>query len=140
MARAGHKYPLIVYQHMVNRWWPAMFALGLGMFALAYTEYIDPIGHFLVWRWQLSGAIGALAVVVGLFFFFIRYMAYVQPLPNYLKIVTPFMRLNISYKRIRKTTATEMHYLFPRNSMSGWVQDIFAPLATRTAVILELSG
>jgi hypothetical protein len=50
------------------------------------------------------------------------------------------MRLNISYKRIRKTTATEMHYLFPRNSMSGWVQDIFAPLATRTAVILELSS
>jgi hypothetical protein len=140
MARAGHKYPLIVYQHMVNRWWPAMFALGLGMFALAYSEYIDPIGHFLVWRWQLPGGIGALAVVVGLFFFIIRYVAYVRPLPNYLKIVTPFMRLNISYKRIRKTTATEMHYLFPRNSMSGWVQDIFAPLATRTAVILELSS
>jgi len=140
MARAGHKYPLIVYQHMVNRWWPAMFALGLGMFALAYSEYIDSIGHFLVWRWQLPGGIGALAVVVGLFFFIIRYVAYVRPLPNYLKIVTPFMRLNISYKRIRKTTATEMHYLFPRNSMSGWVQDIFAPLATRTAVILELSS
>ncbi len=140
MARAGHKYPLIVYQHMLNRWWPAMIALGIGMFALAYSEYIDPLAQFIVWRWQLSGGIGILAIVVGIFFFIIRYFAYVQPLPNYLKLVTPFMSINISYKRIKKTTATEMHYLFPRNSLSGWVQDIFAPLANKTALIIELSG
>jgi hypothetical protein len=35
-------------------------------------------------------------------------LCYVQPLPNSLKLVTPFMRLNISYKRFKKTTATEM--------------------------------
>ena len=44
MARSGHKYPLIVYRHMLNRWWPAMIAMGLGMFALAYSEYIEPLG------------------------------------------------------------------------------------------------
>jgi len=49
MARAGHKYPLIVYRHMLNRWWPAMFAMGIGMFALAYSEYIQPLGPFLPW-------------------------------------------------------------------------------------------
>jgi len=140
MARAGHKYPLIVYRHMLDRWWPAMIAIGLVMFALAYGEYIDPLGKFLPWRWQLFGGIGILAILVGLFFIFIRYIAYVQPLSNSLKLVTPFLRLNISYKRIRKTTTTEMHYLFPKKSMSGWVQDIFAPLATRTAVVIELSG
>lgn len=140
MARAGHKYPLIVYRHMLDRWWPAMIAIGLVMFALAYGEYIDPLGKFLPWRWQLFGGVGILAILVGLFFIFIRYIAYVQPLSNSLKLVTPFLRLNISYKRIRKTTTTEMHYLFPKKSMSGWVQDIFAPLATRTAVVIELSG
>jgi hypothetical protein len=125
---------------MLNRWWPAMIAIGLGMFALAYSEYIQPLGKFLPWRWQLAAAVGGLAILVGIFFWVIRFFAYVQPFPTYLKLATPFMRINISYKRIRKTTATEMRYIFPLKSMSGWVRDIFSPLATRTALVIELSG
>ena len=140
MARAGHKYPLIVYQHMLNRWWPAMITLGLGMFALAYSEYIHPMAQFLPWRWQLFAGIGGLCVLIGAFFLIIRYLAYVQPFPHYLKLVTPFLRINISYKRINRTTTTEMHYLFPRKSMSGWMWDIFEPLAGRTAIVIDLNG
>jgi hypothetical protein len=140
MARAGHKYPLIVYRHILNRWWPAMIAIGLGMFGFAYTEYIQPLGRFLPWRWQLCVAIGGLAIMVGIFFLVVRFFAYVQPFPNHLKFVTPFMRINISYKRIQKTTATEMRYLFPYKSMSGWVQEIFSPLANKTALVIDLNG
>jgi len=140
MARAGHKYPLLVYRHILNRWWPAMIAIGLGMFALAYSEYIEPLGKFLPWRWQLFAAIGGLAILVGVFFWIIRFSAYVQPLPNHLKLVTPFMRINISYKRFQKTTATEMRYLFSYKGMSGWVRDIFSPLANKTALVIDLHG
>lgn len=141
MARAGHKYPLIVYRHLVNRWWPAMLAIGLGMFGWAYTEYdLEPLGKFLPWRWQLAAAVGGLAVIVGIFFWVIRFFAYVQPFPTYLKLVTPFMRLNISYKRIKKTTVTEMRYLFPFKSMGWWVRDIFSPLAAKTALVIDLSN
>ena len=140
MARAGHKYPLIVYRHMVNRWWPAMIAIGLGMFALAYSEYIQPLSQFISWRWQLFAAIGGLSILIGVFFWVIRFFAYVQPYPTYLKLVTPFIRINISYNRIQKTTSAEMRYLFSMKSMSGWVQDIFSPLANNTAVVIELTG
>jgi MFS family permease len=140
MARGGHKYPLIVYQHMLNRWWPALMAIGLGMFALAYSEYIDPMAQFVSWRWQLFAGIGVLAILIGIFFLILRHLAYVQPFPEYLKLVTPFMRLNISYKRIRKTTTTEMHYLFPFKGLSGWMQDIFEPLAGKTAMVIDLNG
>ena len=140
MARGGHKYPLIVYQHMLNRWWPALIAIGLGMFALAYSEYIDPMAQFVSWRWQLFTGIGVLAILIGIFFVVLRHLAYVQPFPEYLKLVTPFMRLNISYKRIKKTTTTEMHYLFPFKGLSGWMQDIFEPLAGRTAMVVDLNG
>lgn len=140
MARAGHKYPLIVYRHMVSRWWPAMIVMGLIMLLLAVHEYTDPLVPFITWRWQLAGVAGLLAIFAGLFFLVVKNFAYVQPLPNSLKLVTPFMRLKISYKRIRKTTASEMHYLFPKNSLSGWMQDIFAPLANKTAIIIELNG
>ncbi len=140
MARAGHRYPLIVYRHMLNRWWTPMVAIGLGMFALAYSEYIDPLGRFLPWRWQLFAAIGGLSIFVGIFFWIIRFFAYVQPHPSYLKLVTPFLRIKISYKRIKKTTAAEMRYLFSYKSMSGWVRDIFSPLANNTAVVIELNA
>lgn len=140
MARAGRRYPLIVYQHMLNRWWPAMITMGLVMFAFAYDEYTDPMAQFIAWRWQLAGGAGALAIFVGLLFIVLKQFAYVRPFPTYLKVVTPFMRINISYKRIRRTMPTEMHHLFPRKILSGWMQDIFAPLANKTALVIELSG
>ncbi|MGE5377182.1 MAG: hypothetical protein ACM3XO_19170 [Bacteroidota bacterium] len=134
------KYPLIVYRHMLDRWWPAMIAMGLGLFAMAYGEYIDPLSRFIPWRWQLCVGVGSLAILVGLFFIIIRHFAYVQVFPNYLKLVTPFFHLNISRKRITRTSTSEMRLLFPRKSMSWWVQDIFSPLATQTAVVVELTG
>lgn len=140
MRRAGHKYPLIVYRHMVSRWWTPMIAIGLVMFWLAYQEYVTPLGQLLQWRWQLPAAVGGLSIFIGIFFWVIRFFAYVQPYPTYLKLVTPFMQLNISYKRIQKTTATEMRHLFPLKKMSGWVRDIFSPLANNTAVVIELTG
>src|SRR5215216_2284149 len=140
MMRAGRKYRLIVYQHMLNRWWPALIAMGIGLFAIAYSEYIGPLGRFITWRWQLPIGVGALAIFVGLFFIVIKSFAYIQPTPNYLKLVTPFMRLNISYRRISKALPAEMHSLFPPKSLSGWMQDILAPLSTQTALVLVLTG
>lgn len=150
MARAGHRYPLLVYRHVVSRWWFALVFMGIALFGWAYVEYRQPpgsnvlwpffLGSFLVWPWQLLIAIGMLAILVGIFFWSIRYFAYVQPYPTYLKLVTPFMRVHISYKRIQKTTATEMRYLFDYKKMSGWIRDIFSPLATKTALVIDLTG
>ena len=140
MARAGRKYPLVVYRHMLNRWWPALITMGFGMFALAYSAYLDPMSQFLPWHWQELVAVGILAILVGLFFWTIRHIAYVQALPGHLKLVTPFMRINISYRRFKKTTTTEMGYLFPRKSLSWWMQEIVAPLAHKTAMVIDLNG
>ena len=140
MARGGTKFPLVVYQHLLNRWWTPMIALGLGMFGIAYGQYMEPLGPFLPMSWIPLVAIGALAIMVGIFFLIIRQIAYVQAFPGYLKFVTPFLRLNISYKRIHKTTTVEMRQLFPPKSMSGWMRDIFSPLASQTALIIELKS
>jgi len=140
MARGGHKFPLVVYQRLVGRWWFPMIAIGLGMFWLAYQEYTHPIYRFIPWRWQVFAGVGALAILVGIFFLVIRQVAYIQPFPGYVKLVTPFIRLNISYKRIHKTTVSEMRQLFPPKSMSGWMKDIFEPFASKTALVLELKS
>jgi hypothetical protein len=134
------KYPLIVYRHMLNRWWPAMITMGLVMFALAYIEYTSPIARFISWRWQLAAGVGVLAILVGLFFIILKQFAYVQVFPTYLKLVIPFLRLKISYKRVTRTTATEMRLLFPPKSMSWWVREIFAPLSSLTAIVIDLNS
>jgi hypothetical protein len=139
MARR-RKYPLIVYRHMLNRWWPAMIAMGLGMFALAYSEYIRPIAQFIAWRWQLAAAVGVMAIIVGIFFLIIKHFAYVQVFPTYLKLVTPFLHVRISSRRITRTTTSEMRQLFPPKSMSWWTQEMIAPLASLTAVVIELNS
>jgi len=138
--RPGKKYPLIIYRQIVSRWWFAMIFMGFGLFALAYAEYIKPTAKFNPLPWQVFAGVGALAIFVGVFFFAIRFMAYVQPHPSYLKFVTPFLRINISYRRIRRTVTTEMRQLFPLKGMSGWAQDVLSPLASKTALVLELNG
>ena len=140
MARGGTKFPLVVYQHLLNRWWTPMIAMGLGMFGIAYGQYMEPLGPFLPMSWIPLVVIGVLAIIVGIFFLIIRQIAYVQAFPGYLKFITPFMRLNISYKRIHKTSTVEMRQLFPPKSMSGWMRDIFAPLASQTALVIELKS
>ena len=137
--RVGKRYPLLVYRHIVSRWWFAMIFMGLGLFALAYSEYTEPLGEFLP-DWQVFAAVGGLALFVGIFFFVIRFLAYVQPTGDHLRLITPFLHMNISYRRIRKTTTTEMRQLFPPKGMSGWVQDIFSPLSTKTALVIELTA
>ena len=138
--RGGTKFQLVVYQHLLGRWWSGVMGIGVAMFGLAYTEYIQPLGKLLAWRWQLPAAIGALAVLAGLFLLVIRRFAYVQAFPGYLKLATPFLRVNISYRRLIRATTAEMGQLFQRRSMSGWVWDIFEPLAGRTALVVELKS
>ena len=140
MARGGRRFPLVVYQRLVGRWWTPMIAIGLVMFALAYGEYAHPIYRFIPWRWQVFAGVGVLAILIGIFFLVIRQIAYIQAFPGYVKLVTPFMRINISYKRIHKTTVSEMYQLFPPKNMSGWMKEIFEPFSRQTAIVLELKS
>jgi len=142
MARGGHKFPLIVYQHLLDRWWKPMFAIALVMFVLTYVEYTDPVDKFIALNWQVLAGVGVLAIFTGIFFLITRHFAYIQAFPGYIKLATPFMRINISYKRLTRTPTAEMRQLFPPKSLSGWSmdRDIVAPLASQTALILELKS
>jgi hypothetical protein len=57
-----------------------------------------------------------------------------------MRIVTPFLRLNISYKRIQRSSSATMAALFPPSSIGGWRREILEPLGNRTAVVVDLNG
>lgn len=140
MARAGRRYPLVIYREMVNRWWPVILVLSLFLLVLTWVAYRDPLAQVQSWRWlgmlSLSGGV----FLASLFLLGMRGMAYVQAFPTHVKLVTPFLRFNISYKRLRRNTTAEMRALFPPDKMRGWKRSLIAPLGGRTAVVLELTG
>ena len=137
MAKAGSRYSLVMYTHMINRWWPPVLAIGFALLGLAWV--LERWG-FEDWRWMTLGSVGLLVLVIALFMFTLRKSAYVRLFNDHLRLVTPFLRINISYKRIRRTTSATMGALFPPTTISGWRRQIVEPLAPRTALVIELNG
>jgi hypothetical protein len=92
------------------------------------------------WRWLTFAVLGVVTVIGGLVMFLVRKSAYVQPFADHLRLVTPFLRLNISYKRFRRTTSANIGSIFPPKSISQSLQDIVSPLAKMTAIVIEVSS
>ena len=91
MARGGTKFPLIVYRHLLSRWWPPMIAMGLGMFGIGLRTVYGTDGSVPAHGVGMPLiVVGVLAILIGVFFLVIRQVAYVQAFPGYLKFVTPF--------------------------------------------------
>jgi hypothetical protein len=137
MARGGRRYSLVIYTIMLNRWWPAIFTLGLAVIGLAGAIYFRGLEQ---WRWTTLAVLGGFIVIFSLFILTVRKSAYVRPFSDHLRLVTPFLRLNISYKRIRKTSSATMAGLFPPSSVSSWKKGIIEPVAKMTAVVIELNA
>jgi hypothetical protein len=137
MAKGGRRYPLVVYTRMINRWWAAIFALGLALLGVSWA--LRSWG-FEEWRWLVFISIGALNLFLGVVLFLLRKSAYVQPFGDHLRLVTPFLRLNISYKRFRRASTTNMGAVFPPKSVSNWQAEILEPLLPMTALLIELNG
>lgn len=137
MAKGGRRYPLVIYTHMMNRWWPAIFTLGLALLGLAWA--VRSYGYE-EWRWLAFTSVGGFNVFLGLILLVLRKSAYVQPFSDHLRLVTPFLRLNISYKRFRRASSANMGVLFPPKSISSWRAEIIEPLAKMTVIVIELSS
>lgn len=141
MAKAGRRYPLLIYTRMMDRWWPAVFCIGLALIALAWPFYSDLYTRLTEpWRWMTLAGLGVVVVFISLIMLALRKSAYVQPFSDHLRLVTPLLRMKISYRRIRRTTTATMYSLFPPRTLSGTKRAIIEPLANLTAVVVELNS
>ena len=139
MPRKPKRYPLPVYERMLKRWvsatfWLAVFVTGFGAAAWFYAPQFSDFNIYL-----LLGA-GAFAFLVTLILFLIRKAAYLQLYPEYLRIVTPFMRVKVNYKSIKRTNTAEMGNLFSMKKVRGMRREIVAPFIKHTAIVLNLSA
>ena len=135
MAKGGRRYPLIIYTRMLDRWWPAVFVLGLALLGLAWAFYS---WGFEEWRWLVFVSIGGLCVFLGFLLLIFRRSAYIQPYSDHFRLVTPFLRLNVSYKRFLRASSVNMGALFPPNTISKGQADVVQSVAKMTAIVIEL--
>jgi len=150
MAKGGRKYRLIIYEYMLNRWWPvtlliALFIfLNVGVLWGAEWYFINPAEDPLPIISSSNGtvmlAIGGISLIFSLFLLITRKGAYVQLFDNHLRLVTPFLRLNVSYKRIQKSTTAQVYNLFPPKSLSLWKRDLIGPISGSTVVVIHLTS
>jgi hypothetical protein len=140
MAKAGRRYPLLIYTRMLNRWWPAMLVLSIALFAITWSISRMPEGQTQPYLVMVIAGLGGLTLLFTLFLLIIRKAAYVRAFPTYLRLATPFLRINISYRRFRGSTTSEMRALFPPKSLSSWRREIIAPLSSMTAIVINLNG
>ncbi|MBT3189135.1 MAG: hypothetical protein HN736_04820 [Anaerolineae bacterium] len=140
MAKVGKRYPLLIYEHTLNRWYPATFALSIILFIFWWFQPVflkappkNGSQEFAVL--MVSG----LSLLMTIFFFLMRKAAYVRAYGDHLRLVTPFLRMNISYKRIIKTRATEMSTLFQPSKLSTMRREAMGSLLSKTAIVVDLT-
>jgi hypothetical protein len=150
MAQGGKKYRLVLYEHMINRWWPATLWLALIPLAnvgvlwgaqLYFTNPADnPLPALPDQTAMILLAVSGLAFVFTAALLIARGLAYVQLFPDHMLLATPFMRLKVSYKRIVRITTSQVGMLYPPKSMSGNDREIIAPISSLTAIVVHLTS
>ena len=142
MARKkkGKRHILLLYRHFWNRIWRVSLLLGLLLGVLWWQSWsgfipLVPTANNL---WIMAGAI--VLILIGILSFIARYFNYVQPFPTHIKLVTPLLRLNISYKRVVSVRSADLGKLFPARQQSWGQRQFLDPFYGMTAVTLNLKG
>lgn len=133
----GEKFPLLIYRR-----WARMLRLPSLLIAVTsgVAWWFAPDIPLLAdhdWVPIVIGVVGALIFVYSLW---ARRMAYVQCLPNYIKIRTPLLSVVLSYKRVLQVRPVEFHSQFTPANLSRSQRRLLQPFLGLTVILIELRG
>jgi hypothetical protein len=137
--KKGDRHPLLLYRRVMGRLWAPALVLGLLLLLVWIWGWFYPTplleGGDNIWL----AVAGLVSLAFALFALLGRSVAYVQPNRDHLRLVTPFLRMNISYRRLRNSHPAVFTQLFPPDEAS-WAQlNVLDPFYGRTAVVVELA-
>jgi hypothetical protein len=136
----GKRHILVIYKRSLDRLWHLSLPFGLILLFLWWqiTYKTIPLIETHKVHWILAGAVVCLAITF--FALLARNMAYVQASSTHLRVVTPFLRVNISYRRIRNVHSANFTNLYPPNQ-SGWAQrSALSDYYGKTVIVIVLNS
>jgi hypothetical protein len=138
--KSGSRHALLFYRRTMGRMFGATLALGTLLVLAAWLALLEPVMILGIPSNVWLFAIGVFSLAISLFALVARSMAYVQPCDSYLKVVTPFLRLKVSYRRIVSARPSQVQQIFPPNK-ANWAQRSFLePFYAKTAIVIDLKG
>ena len=137
-AKPGRKHIFLTYRRTMDRLWQATFVLGLLLSGLWYwgpwiMPSLQPPNDKVI----LAGALFLLAFT--LFALGARNAAYAQAYPDHLRLVTPFLRLKISYRRVRSVGSKEFRSQFSYSELPWTEKEFLQPFLGATLLQVELT-
>lgn len=137
--KVGNRHTILLYKRVMDRMWTATLLLGILLLGLWGWGWFSPAVLIEAQNsfWLLAGS--GMLLGFTLFAFFGRNMAYVQARPNHLRLVTPFLRTNISYKRMRSVHPANFQQLYPPSEASWAERRLLEPFYGKTAVVIDLN-
>jgi hypothetical protein len=130
---------LLFYRRTMDRIWKATLALGVLLIAVSFFSLLRPTQMLGMASDAWLFVTAAVALALSIFAFFARFIAYVQAQPDSLKIVTPFLRFHVSYKRMRSVRPTLTQQVFPPENRAGRC-GFLEPFYGKTVLVVELKG
>jgi hypothetical protein len=133
--QAGDKFPLLIYRR-----WAKMLRLPSLLVAIAsgVAWWYAPSIPLLADHDWTTIVIGVVAALIFFYSLLAHRAAYVQCLPDYFKIRTPFLPVAVSYKRILQARPVEFHTQFSLSKMGRPRRRLVEPYLGRTTVLLEM--
>lgn len=134
----GKVRELVLYRRMMDRLWGPFLLLGLLLLVVYFSgeRLFPPLTTFNA-QILLVGAI--LITAFGLFAWAARYRAYFRAYPNHLRVVTPFLNLRISYRRVQSIRASPVSSIFPPSKIGWSSRNFLEPYFAETALVIQLN-
>lgn len=138
--KAGTRHSLLFYRRTMDRVFSSSSFVAIVLLVLLAWSELQPPGPLGEKNvvWLTAGFL--VTLLISLFAFISRWMAYTQAHNDHLRIVTPFLNLKISYRRIRRIHPTLVQQVFSKES-ARWAETSFLePFYGKTALIIEVNS
>ncbi len=137
--KSGKRFPLLMYERVMGRFWIPSLLLGLQLIALWWFAGDGIVRDLYPPRDGIILGCGIFSLFFSAYTFFGRKMAYIRAYPSYFLISTPIFRLKTSYRRVVDMRPMDFIKLFPPEAVSGATRDVLEPFYPLTVLVITLN-
>jgi hypothetical protein len=137
-AKCGKKQPLLMYRRTVDRLFIVTLVFGCLLLMIWMYPVLGGVDYISEGVQTIIFLSAVVVLTLSVFAFIARFRAYIQVHQSYLSLVTPFLHLKISFKRVLSVHPVLVQQILPTSKMSWSQRSYLGPFFGKTALVVEL--